>query len=52
VNGFWNTEGDAVKEFIDEIPDSKLEGLPTSQGLIYENRNFMLDMQGISKIFI
>jgi hypothetical protein len=40
----------ALKEFINDIPDSDLEALPTSAGTIYSNDNFRLDMQGVSEI--
>ena len=39
----------ALKAFIDEIPDSALEALPTTGGTIYTNLNFRLDMQGVSQ---
>lgn len=38
----------AVKEFIDGIPDSKLETLPTKAGTIHSNNDLRLDMQGVS----
>jgi len=36
-----------VKEFIEGIPDSKLEGLPSTVGTIYKTTDFRLDMQGV-----
>ncbi|KAF2255933.1 hypothetical protein BU26DRAFT_12098 [Trematosphaeria pertusa] len=38
----------ALKGFIDNIPDSDLEALPTSAGTIYSDDNFRLDMQGMT----
>lgn len=38
----------AVKDFIDGIPDSKLEALPTKAGTIHSNNDLRLDMQGVS----
>lgn len=42
----------ALKEFIDDIPDSDLEALPTSAGTIYSDDNFRLDMQGVSGAYL
>jgi len=39
----------ALKAFIDDIPDSDLEALPTSGGTIYSDDDFRLDMQGVRK---
>ena len=36
-----------AEDFIDEIPDSKLTGFPTSGGTIYKNTDFLLDMQSV-----
>jgi len=41
----------ALKDFIDEIPDSNLEALPPSGGTIYTTKHFRLDMQGVSWIY-
>jgi len=41
----------ALKDFIDEIPDSNLEALPPSAGTIYTTKHFRLDMQGVSWIY-
>ncbi|KAH7305447.1 hypothetical protein B0I35DRAFT_443806 [Stachybotrys elegans] len=37
-----------LRDFIDEIPDSKLQGLPNSQTTLYRDQNFRLDMQGMT----
>lgn len=36
-----------IVDFIEEIPDSKLSGLPSKSGTIYDDTNFRLDMQGV-----
>lgn len=36
-----------LKDFIDEIPDSKLEGLPDSETTLYKDDNLRIDMQGV-----
>lgn len=36
-----------IKAFIEDIPDSKLTGLPTSGGTIYQDVDLRLDMQGV-----
>lgn len=41
---------DALTDFIDDIPASRLTGLPTSPGTIYSTSDFRLDMQGVSSI--
>jgi len=38
----------ALKEFIENIPDSKLTGFSTAAGTIYKTTEFRLDMQGIT----
>lgn len=40
----------ALKAFIDEIPDSVLEALPTTGGTIHTDDDFRLDMQGVSNM--
>jgi hypothetical protein len=40
----------ALKDFIDDIPDSDLEALPTTPGTIHSDIDFRLDMQGASVI--
>lgn len=35
------------RQFIESIPDSKLEGLSSTEGLIFGDRNWRLDMQGV-----
>ncbi|CAZ82270.1 unnamed protein product [Tuber melanosporum] len=35
----------ALRDFINDIPDSKLTGFPESGGTIYSDRDFRLDMQ-------
>ena len=37
-----------TKEFIESIPDSKLDGLPSTGGTLYNDTDFRLDMQGVS----
>ncbi|KAF4472226.1 hypothetical protein FALBO_862 [Fusarium albosuccineum] len=37
-----------LTDFIDSIPDEKLEGFPDSQSTLYRNKDFRLDMQGIT----
>ncbi|KAH7175381.1 hypothetical protein EDB81DRAFT_874234 [Dactylonectria macrodidyma] len=37
-----------LMDFIDSIPDEKLEGFPSSQTTIFRDQNFRLDMQGIT----
>lgn len=37
----------ALKEFIDDIPDSKLTGFSTASGTIHKTTEFRLDMQGV-----
>ena len=42
-----------IEEFIDDIPDAKLEGLPTKPQTLYgetnkQSQNFRLDMQGVN----
>jgi len=41
---------EALEDFINEIPDSVLEALPTSPSKIYSNRDLRLDMQGVSTL--
>ncbi|KAG0632899.1 hypothetical protein HOY80DRAFT_897391, partial [Tuber brumale] len=36
----------SLRDFINEIPNSKLTGFRESTGMIYSDRNFRLDMQG------
>ncbi|KAG0636811.1 hypothetical protein HOY80DRAFT_1053444 [Tuber brumale] len=36
----------ALRDFIKDIPDSKLEGFPESITKLYADQNFCLDMQG------
>jgi len=38
----------AVKEFIENIPAAKLTGFPTASGQIWKDKNFRLDMQGMT----
>lgn len=38
----------AIKDFIENIPDNKLIGLPSNPGTIYSDTNLRLDMQGVS----
>ncbi|ETS84909.1 hypothetical protein PFICI_02934 [Pestalotiopsis fici W106-1] len=38
----------SLKEFINNIPDSVLEALPTAPGKMYSDTNFRLDMQGMT----
>jgi len=38
----------ALKEFIADIPASKLTGFPTSAGEIWSTTEFRLDMQGMT----
>lgn len=38
----------SLKMFIEDIPDSALEALPTNPGKIYYDIDFRLDMQGVS----
>ncbi|TVY27752.1 hypothetical protein LHYA1_G003768 [Lachnellula hyalina] len=37
-----------TKEFIESIPDSKLDGLPSTGGTLYNDTDFRLDMQGMT----
>ncbi|KAK0612609.1 hypothetical protein B0T17DRAFT_620765 [Bombardia bombarda] len=37
-----------IEEFIDDIPDYKLEGLRDTPGTIYCNIDFRVDMQGLT----
>jgi len=41
-----------LHEFIDSIPDAKLEGFPDSEKTLYHDRNFRLDMQGVRALVI
>lgn len=36
-----------VKQFIEDIPDAKLQGITTNGGTIFKDKNFRLDMQGV-----
>lgn len=36
-----------LRDFIDSIPDSKLEGFPDSQTTLYKDVDLRLDMQGV-----
>ncbi|KAG0636532.1 hypothetical protein HOY80DRAFT_1054184 [Tuber brumale] len=36
---------EALRDFINDIPDSKLTRFPESRGKIYSDRDFRLDMQ-------
>jgi len=38
----------ALKEFIDEIPESKLKNFPSNPGTLYNDSNFRLDLQGLT----
>ena len=38
----------AIADFIDEVLEYKLEGLPETAGSIHKDRDFHLDMQGVS----
>ncbi|TFY79618.1 hypothetical protein EWM64_g4395 [Hericium alpestre] len=38
----------ALRAFINKIPDNKLEGFTESEHTIYHDRNFRLDMQGMT----
>lgn len=38
----------SLLEFIDDIPDSKLQGFPNSPTTLFRDDNFRLDMQGIT----
>lgn len=40
----------AIANFIDFMPDSKLEGLPSTGGTIHKNFDFHFDMQGVSAL--
>lgn len=35
-------------QFIESIPDSKFQGLPSTGGTIYKDTDWRLDMQGVS----
>ncbi|TEY35181.1 hypothetical protein BOTCAL_0600g00070 [Botryotinia calthae] len=37
-----------AEDFINDIPDSKLTGFPTSEGTIHKNTDFRLNMQGMT----
>ncbi|KAF1940272.1 hypothetical protein EJ02DRAFT_406725 [Clathrospora elynae] len=37
-----------VQEFIESIPDRKLQGLPNSCGTLFKDQDFRLDMQGMT----
>ncbi|KAM5370598.1 hypothetical protein ACJZ2D_008424 [Fusarium nematophilum] len=37
-----------LMDFINDIPDSKLQGFPNSQTTLFRDRDFRLDMQGIT----
>jgi hypothetical protein len=39
---------DALKDFIDTIPDAKLQGLRHQNGTIHQDGDFRLDMQSVS----
>jgi hypothetical protein len=41
---------DALKEFIDAIPEKKLTGFPSSIGTIYSTKEFRFDMQGVCNL--
>lgn len=36
-----------LQDFIDEIPDSKLEGFPDTETTLYKDDNLRIDMQGV-----
>lgn len=36
-----------LKEFIENIPDAKLTGFPSSETTVYKTRNLRLDMQTV-----
>ncbi|KAK3066694.1 hypothetical protein LTR53_016854 [Teratosphaeriaceae sp. CCFEE 6253] len=38
----------ALKNFIEDIPDHKLDGLPRNEDTLYKDRNYRLDMQGMT----
>ncbi|KAI0490146.1 hypothetical protein F4859DRAFT_523957 [Xylaria cf. heliscus] len=42
------TADDSLRDFINGIPDSKLQYFSPSDTTIYSNTNFRLDMQGIT----
>lgn len=42
----------AVETFIDNIPDEKLEGFSKKVGTIYSDKDFRLDMQGVSLLWV
>ncbi|KAF6800997.1 hypothetical protein CSOJ01_12093 [Colletotrichum sojae] len=46
--GRGRNRGRALKSFIDEIPEAKLENFPGSQQTLYRDENFRLDMQGMT----
>lgn len=39
--------GKALRAFINEIPDDKLENLSVTAGTLYKDTNFRVDMQGV-----
>jgi hypothetical protein len=40
----------ALKAFIEEIPESKLENFPSNPGTLYDDDDFRLDLQGVSRV--
>jgi hypothetical protein len=42
----------ALKAFIDEIPESKLENFPSNAGTLFTDDNFRLDLQGVSMVLL
>ncbi|KAN0123204.1 hypothetical protein V8E52_003157 [Russula decolorans] len=39
----------ALKTFIEEIPESKLENFPSAPRTLYDDDDFRLDLQGLTK---
>ncbi|KAF6822781.1 hypothetical protein CPLU01_11821 [Colletotrichum plurivorum] len=46
--GRGRNRGRALKSFIDEIPEAKLENFPGFQQTLHRDENFRLDMQGMT----
>ena len=40
----------ALKAFIEDIPASKLEHFPAAPGTLYNDDDFRLDLQGVSRV--
>jgi hypothetical protein len=40
----------ALKTFIEEIPESKLENFPSAPRTLYDDDDFRLDLQGVSRV--